>query len=93
MRCEVWEETGIRLGAVRYVAAQPWPFPNSLMLGFLAEALDERVTPADELEDARWLSREALVAVAAGFDPEIRAPRRGAIAHHLLRARLAGRLD
>ncbi len=93
VRREVLEETGIRLGAVRYLAAQPWPFPNSLMMGFLAEAESEAITLDDELEDARWMSREEMVAVAAGLHPEIKAPRRGAIAHHLLQAWLAGRLD
>ena len=93
VRREVWEETGITLGAVRYIAAQPWPFPNSLMLGFLAEATSDAIRLDDELEDARWLTREEMVAVAAGLHPEVRAPRRGAIAHHLVRTWLEGRLD
>jgi NAD+ diphosphatase len=93
VRREVLEETGIRLTSVRYVAAQPWPFPNSLMLGFVAEAASEAITLDDELEDARWLSREEMVAVRAGLHPEIKAPRRGAIAHHLMQAWLSGRLD
>jgi NAD+ diphosphatase len=38
VRREVREESGIRCGRVRYLAAQPWPFPSSLMMGFLAEA-------------------------------------------------------
>jgi NAD+ diphosphatase len=93
VRREVWEETGIRLGAVRYIAAQPWPFPNSLMLGYLGEALDEEIRLDDELEDARWVSREEMVAVAAGLHPEIKAPRQGAIAHHLVQAWLSGLLE
>jgi len=90
---EVREETGIRVGVVRYVAAQPWPFPNSLMMGYVAEALGDTITLDDELEDARWLTREEMVAVSAGLHPEVKAPRRGAIAHHLVREWLAGRLD
>jgi NAD+ diphosphatase len=93
VRREVFEETGIRLGAVRYIAAQPWPFPNSLMLGYLADALGDAIRLDHELEDARWLTREEVVAVAAGLHPEVKAPRRGAIAHHLVQAWLAGRLD
>ncbi len=34
---EVMEEVGIEIDNIRYVASQPWPFPNSLMLGFTAE--------------------------------------------------------
>jgi NADH pyrophosphatase NudC (nudix superfamily) len=34
---EVLEETGVRVRSCRYVASQPWPFPGSLMLGFLAD--------------------------------------------------------
>ena len=93
VRREVFEETGIHLGGIRYIAAQPWPFPNSLMLGYLAEATSEKITLDHELEDARWLTREEMVAVQAGLHPEIRAPRRGAIAHHLMLAWLSGRLD
>ena len=33
---EVFEEVGVRVGDVRYVASQPWPFPSSLMLAFTA---------------------------------------------------------
>jgi NADH pyrophosphatase NudC (nudix superfamily) len=44
VRREVREESGIRCGRVRYLAAQPWPSPSSLMIGFLAEALTEEIT-------------------------------------------------
>ena len=40
VRREVREEAGIRCGRVRYLAAQPWPFPSSLMMGFLARGPD-----------------------------------------------------
>ena len=33
---EVLEESGVRIGPPRYVSSQPWPFPASLMLGFVA---------------------------------------------------------
>lgn len=94
VRREVAEEAGITVGAVRYLASQPWPFPASLMLGCAGEALDEAITlDPVELEDALWVSREAMVAVMAGGHPVIRAPRRGAIAHALLSGWLADRLD
>lgn len=93
VRREVLEETGIKVGSVRYLASQPWPYPASLMLGAAAEALDEAITldPA-ELEAARWVSREDMARAFAGEHPEIRAPRRGAIAGFLLRNWLADRL-
>ena len=94
VRREVAEETGIPVGQVRYLASQPWPFPASLMIGCMAEALAEdiQLDPV-ELEDARWISREDMVEVMAGRHPEVKAPRRGAIAHALLENLLADRCD
>lgn len=94
VRREVHEETGIRCGAVSYLASQPWPFPASLMIGVRTEALSETISldPA-ELEQARWVSREELLAAFAGRHPEITAARSGAIAHFILRNWLADRLD
>jgi len=58
---EVFEEVGVRVGAVRYHSSQPWPFPASLMLGFHAEGLTEEIRPdAHELRDARWFTRAEL---------------------------------
>lgn len=94
VRREVWEEAGIRVGPVRYVASQPWPFPASLMLGCRAEALTTEITldPA-ELEDARWIGREEMVQVFSGTHPTLGPPRRGAIAHSLVQGWLSDRLD
>jgi NAD+ diphosphatase len=52
---EVEEETGVTLADIRYFGSQPWPFPNSLMIGFTARwaAGDLRPQPG-EIEDARW---------------------------------------
>jgi NAD+ diphosphatase len=94
VRREVAEETGVQVGAVRYVGSQPWPFPASLMLGCRAEALSDDIRPdPTEIEDALWVSRSRLAAIFAGTDPVIRAPRRGAIAGWLLRLWLADRLE
>jgi NAD+ diphosphatase len=64
VRREVYEETNIRVGTVRYHSSQPWPFPSSLMLGFVAQAdpdVDQKIRLNDgELEDAGWFSREEL---------------------------------
>ena len=58
---EVYEETGIVVGAVRYHSSQPWPFPASLMVGFVAEALTEEISlDPKEMRDARWFSRTEL---------------------------------
>jgi NAD+ diphosphatase len=65
VRREVYEETNIRVGKVSYHSSQPWPFPSSLMLGFMAEALSRDIHLNDgELEDAQWFSRKEL---ASGF--------------------------
>ncbi len=94
VRREVMEEAGIRVGAVRYLASQPWPFPASLMLGCAGEALSTEITlDPDELQDALWVSREEMVSVMAGRHPRIRPARRGAIAHFLIANWLADRLD
>jgi len=94
VRREVFEETGITTGAVRYLASQPWPFPASLMFGCIAEATSDQITldPA-ELEDALWVSREELVEVMAGQHPKIKPGRKGAIAQFLMGNFLAERLD
>ena len=58
---EVKEEAGIDVEKAEYIASQPWPFPSSIMLGFIATASsDEISTEQDELEDAKWFSRQEL---------------------------------
>ena len=94
VRREVLEETGVRCGEVGYLASQPWPFPASLMIGARTEALNTTITiDPDEIEQARWVTREVLVAAFAGLHPEIKPARSGAIAHFILRNWLADRLD
>ncbi|MGJ4803531.1 NAD(+) diphosphatase [Luteimonas sp. SDU82] len=64
---EVFEESAVRVRRCRYLASQPWPFPSSLMLGFHAEAEPDVPVPADdELEDARWFSRDEVGAALRG---------------------------
>ncbi len=58
---EVREEVGLVCDSVRYSSSQPWPFPQSLMLGFHARAVTkEIVVHPTEMDDARWFSREEL---------------------------------
>jgi NAD+ diphosphatase len=76
---EVAEETSVRVTASTYHSSQPWPFPSSLMLGFMAEAAPGAIACADaELEDARWFTRAQI---AAG---EARLPPRTSISHRLI---------
>jgi NAD+ diphosphatase len=87
VRREILEETGVRTGRIRYLQAQPWPFPSSLMIGCLAEALSDEITidPA-ELADARWFTREEVRQVLEGTHPQgITSPPRMAIANHIMR--------
>ncbi|MEO6226784.1 MAG: NAD(+) diphosphatase [Thermomonas sp.] len=57
---EVREETGVRVRAARYLASQPWPFPGSLMLGFMADADPDEPVVGDELEAARWFTADEV---------------------------------
>lgn len=70
-RREILEESGIRLGEVRYIASQPWPFPASLMIGLVAQALSTDLTVEEaELEDCRWFGRDEVVAMLETRHPE-----------------------
>jgi NAD+ diphosphatase len=58
---EVFEETGVSIAGPRYFASQPWPFPHSLMIAFVADYAGGLITPApDEIEDAQWFALDAL---------------------------------
>jgi NAD+ diphosphatase len=94
VRREVAEEAGIRVGRVRYIASQPWPFPSSLMIGCLAQSLSrDIVIDAQELEAAHWFTRAEMVDFMAGRHDEYNvAPTPIAIAHHLIQAWLAGEI-
>lgn len=58
---EVREEAGIEVSEIHYHSSQPWPFPSSLMLGFMATAATTKFTLIDnELEEARWMTRAQI---------------------------------
>ena len=85
VRREVMEEAGVPVGAVRYIASQPWPFPSSLMMGCAGEALSREITiDPVEIEDAMWVSRQEMMTAFAGDHPVLKPARKGAIAHFLL---------
>jgi NAD+ diphosphatase len=92
VRRETLEEAGVRVGAVRYLASQPWPFPANLMLGCHGEALTEEITlDRDELEDARWFPRDEIVLMLDGRHPDgLRGPVGMAIAHFLIQSWVRG---
>ncbi|HLI11995.1 MAG TPA: NAD(+) diphosphatase [Alphaproteobacteria bacterium] len=80
---EVYEETGVRVTDVRYHSSQPWPFPASIMLGFHAKATTTTIdVDRVELEDARWFTREELLACPE--NDSFRLPRRDSIARRLV---------
>ena len=84
---EVQEESGVEIASMRYFASQPWPFPNSLMLGFTAKAASEEIQVGEdeakrELEDARWFTREEIRdGLAQGT---LRLPLKLSISFHLI---------
>ena len=91
VRREVFEESGVRLGALTYVASQPWPFPRSLMLAFVARAVttDVRVD-GTEIQWARFFSRaDVAERVAAGA---ISLPTQSSVAARVVRLWLDGEL-
>lgn len=94
VRREVFEESGVRVGEVGYLASQPWPFPASLMFGCWGEAIttDISIDPV-EIEDARWITREEMMTISQGHHPEIMPARKGAIAHFLIERWLSDTLD
>lgn len=89
-RREVYEESGIRVGAVRYVASQPWPFLSNLMIGLIGEALTSDIhLDHNELEDARWFSPEEARMMVEHTHPDgLHAANPMAIADLLVRAAL-----
>ena len=66
---EVKEETGIEVSEIAYKASQPWPFPASIMLGFMARGLSTEITCVDEeLIEARWFGRDEVLNMTKSLD-------------------------
>ena len=89
-RREVFEESGIRVGAVNYVTSQPWPFLSNLMIGLIGEAVTAEIKLDEkELEDARWFtSAEARQMLERTHPDGYYAANPIAIAHELVRTAL-----
>lgn len=109
VRREVWEESGVKVGRVTIHSTQPWPYPSSLMIGAIAQALPEgdQINLNDkELDNARWFSFEevqnALISGVSALDGDapkhykegdLRLPPSQAIANRLLTAVVEGYLS
>ncbi|WP_439239226.1 NAD(+) diphosphatase [Lonepinella sp. BR2919] len=77
---EVFEETGIKVKNIRYFGSQPWAFPNSQMVGFLADYDSGEIQLQEaEIVDARWFKYNEPM-------PEL--PPQGTIALELIKATL-----
>jgi NAD+ diphosphatase len=83
---EVGEEAGVSVSHVRYRGSQAWPYPRSLMVGFLATADAEAAARPDgqEIVAVRWFSRDEIGAGLAG-ESDLVLPGTASIAHRLIR--------
>jgi NAD+ diphosphatase len=80
---EIFEEINIKVKDIVYVKSQPWPFPNSLMLGFKARYSSGVIKPdGDEIEDAKWFTKDSL--------PDL--PAEGSLSRFLINSWLSGAL-
>ena len=81
---EVFEEAGVRVRDVQYVASQPWPFPSQLMIGCHSHAVsDDLEIDTTEMAEVRFFTRAEVAASMAGDGPFVTPPRH-AIAHTLI---------
>jgi len=88
---ELNEEAGLTAVRVHYHSNQPWPFPNSLMVGLIAEIAEGEAVPDEaELEAVRWFTRDEAKALIAGALEGAFCPPPMAIAHQLLKSWAAG---
>jgi NAD+ diphosphatase len=80
---EIREEVGIDVDQIRYFGSQSWPFPSTIMLGFVARHAGGELCPdGDEIVSGDWFARDAL--------PEI--PGQGSISRRIIDAFVNGDL-
>lgn len=82
VRREVLEESGVKVGTVAYHSSQPWPFPSSLMVGFFAQAIDDKINRGDELEDVQWFAIDELSRAVKSRD--VLLPYRSSVSYRLI---------
>ncbi len=85
---ELFEEAGVvATNNAQYLFCQPWPFPSSLMIGMIVEVENEELTiDENELETARWFSKDEARQIMDGNHPDVDAPADIAVAYHVLKA-------
>ncbi|GAA1394632.1 NAD(+) diphosphatase [Luteococcus peritonei] len=86
---EVREESGLEVSAAHFLSSQPWPYPRSLMLGYVARAAGEVRVDGEELAWATWYTPEDLAAAEAGG---LTLPGLGSIAGRIIQAWRRGEL-
>ncbi|MBK8463052.1 MAG: NAD(+) diphosphatase [Nigerium sp.] len=92
VRREIREESGLQLSSVRYVGSQPWPFPRSLMLGFVARAVGAEIrVDGAEIEWAHFYTPHDLTRLVDAGDLTL--PMRSSIASRIIASWRAGTLD
>ena len=88
---EIEEESGVKVGDIRYHSSQPWPFPGTIMVGFMAQALTREIAVDEiELEYAHWYERRDLL--GQRDTDAFRLPGRYSISRRLIEDWLAGRI-
>lgn len=90
---EVAEESSVLVTGTTYLGSQPWPFPASVMIGFLAEAAPgqpEPVADGGEIREVRWFARDELVAAIEGG---LHLPGSTSIARAIIEHWYGGRLE
>ncbi len=82
---ELFEEAGVRLTDIRYQFSQPWPFPSSMMMGFIADAETRELNlDTTEIVEARWIDKADIQAALAGEERDFFVPPTFTIARQLL---------
>lgn len=82
---EIFEESGIRIdpASIDYLGSQPWPFPNSLMLGYQAKAFNTDIcVDGEEIVEAHWYDRTQVKELCE--TQKMHLPPRVSIAHQLI---------
>ena len=90
-RRETFEETGIKVGDVSYLLSQPWPFPSTLMIGVIGQALTSEITcDPQEIAEARWFSFDETRQMLKNNHPQgTTLPPPMSIAYQMLRSHLS----
>lgn len=83
---ELFEEAGVVLTDIRYQFSQPWPFPSSMMMGFIADAESRDLNlDTDEIVEARWIDKADIKTLLGGGDiGDVFVPPKFTIARQLL---------